>query len=174
MENLQYPIGRFSFDIAVFESEYHSRIEDIQKLPDQIKSVLEKLDEKKLNKHYRPGGWTIRQVVHHLADSHSQCLTRLKWTLTEKEPIIKAYHEALWAELKDTRSLPVRPSLLILEGVHEKIVFLFNNLKEEDWNKTFYHPEKNRLVTLKETLFLYAWHGKHHLTHITNALQNIQ
>lgn len=172
MEHLQYPIGRFAFDPEQFQSEKKSKIKEIEELPQQLDNVVKFLPRAILDTPYRPGGWTVRQVVHHLADSHAQCLTRFKWTLTEESPVIKSYHENLWAALPDSQQGPVEPALIMLHGIHARWCFLLNHMTADDWNKSFFHPDKNRLIGLKETLFLYAWHGKHHLQHIVNLTNN--
>lgn len=174
MENLQYPIGRFSFDPEQFQIDFELKIKEIESLPQQMEDVVKGLPQEVLDTPYRPGGWTIRQVVHHVADSHAQCLTRFKWALTEDSPVIKAYYENLWAALPDSQKGPVEPAFLMLHGIHARWCYLLKQMSADDWNKSFFHPEKNRLIGLKETLFLYAWHGKHHLMHIVNLRLRMQ
>ncbi|MGY3211210.1 YfiT family bacillithiol transferase [Mucilaginibacter sp. HD30] len=117
-----------------------------------------------------PGGWTIRQVVHHVADSHLNSIIRFKWAMTEDNPTIKAYHEDLWAKLADYK-LPIEPSLIMLEGIHARLTALLDSFTDEDFNRTFIHPESGATILLKRNLALYSWHGRHHLAHIAQAKQ---
>ena len=142
-------------------------IEEINTAPLDLRKAVKKLSEKQLNTPYRPNGWTVKQVVHHLPDSHLNCYIRFKLALTETEPTVKTYDEAKWAELPDTFNTPVQVSLVLLESLHMRWVNLMETLSREDFNKTFRHPEYG-LVTLARTAGLYAWHGKHHIAHITS------
>jgi hypothetical protein len=122
---------------------------------------------------YRPGGWTVRQVVHHLPDSHLHAYTRIKLALTEEEPTIKPYEEARWAELPDARTGPIDPSLALLESLHQRWLLLLRQLRPSDFERRFRHPEHNRMFALDETIALYAWHGRHHVAHITSLRQRM-
>ncbi len=127
------------------------------------------LNEQELNKPYRPGGWTLRQLIHHLADSHANSLTRFKLALTENNPTIKPYEEAEWAKQADY-NMPVAPALKMLEGIHERWAYLLKNMSDSDFERTFYHPESKISISLKKALALYNWHCLHHLAHLQNAL----
>ncbi len=169
-EQLRYPIGKFTPPELYTQHTIDGWINDIKTLPAKLRSVVATLNEKQLDTQYRPDGWTIRQVVHHLADSHMNSIIRFKWALTEENPTIKAYEETEWALLPDYE-LPVEPSLKIVEGVHQRLVALFETFTEEQWNRTFVHPQTGANVPLKRNLALYAWHGKHHLAHITETIK---
>lgn len=167
-ESLRYPIGKFVQPAAYTNQDISQWIADIKALPQQIREAVIGLTNDQLNTPYRPGGWTIKQVVHHIADSHMNSIIRFKWALTEENPTIKPYHEDLWAKLGDY-SLPVESSLLLLEGLHQRMVALFESLTEEDWNRTFYHPDAQIEISLKRNLAMYSWHSRHHLAHILNT-----
>ncbi|WDF55357.1 YfiT family bacillithiol transferase [Mucilaginibacter sp. KACC 22063] len=170
LEQLKYPIGRFTAPETYSTEAMQTWINEIRVLPSQIRKAVTALNGEQLNTPYRPDGWTIKQVVHHLADSHMNSLIRFKWTLTEQTPTIKAYHEAEWAKLPDYQ-LPVESSLIMLEGIHQHMVALFEALSPEQWELKFIHPQQNNEVPLKRNLALYAWHGKHHLQHILNTFK---
>ncbi|MDB5032492.1 YfiT family bacillithiol transferase [Mucilaginibacter sp.] len=169
-EQLKYPIGKFTPPVSYTNEDIHGWINDIKELPGKLRQVIITLNETQLDTPYRPGGWTLRQVVHHLADSHMNSLIRFKWALTEEKTVIKAYEEADWALLADYR-LPVEPSLKMLEGIHQHMVALFESFSEVQWDRYFVHPETGANVTLKRNLSIYAWHGKHHLAHITETIK---
>lgn len=166
LEELRYPIGRFEKPDSITGELIERYISEISKFPERLRSEVEKLSEEQLDTVYRPDGWTIRQVVHHCADSHMNSLVRLKLTLTEDRPTIKPYFEDRWAELPDSKSLPVEPALKMLEGIHKRWTFLLAALTDEQWGRSFIHPEHERAVRLDENTALYAWHCKHHLAHI--------
>lgn len=172
LEHLQYPIGRFSLPASVTSLELHSAIEKISIFPGQILALVDGLREVTLDTPYRPGGWTVRQVIHHCADSHMNAFIRFKLALTEENPVIKPYHEALWAEHPDYRMEPF-VSLMLLEKLHARWIVLMRNMQEEDWRKGFVHPEYDRVQTLSQIAMYYAWHGEHHMGHINAALKNI-
>ncbi|QQL48837.1 YfiT family bacillithiol transferase [Mucilaginibacter ginkgonis] len=167
-EILRYPIGKFSAPVSFTDEEIRRWIDDIKTLPGKVRNAVISLTEDQLNTPYRPGGWTIKQVVHHLADSHMNSLIRFKWALTEDNPVIKTYHEADWALLRDYQ-LPVESSLKSLEGIHQHMTALFESMSEDEWNRTFFHPEQQREISLKRNLALYSWHSRHHLAHITET-----
>jgi len=137
-----------------------------------LKAAVAGLSAEDLDTPYRPGGWTVRQLVHHVPESHMNSYIRYKWALTEDEPTIKPYFEDRWAELSDARTCPVEPSLALLESLHQRWVTLLRGLTEEDWKRTFRHPDLG-LVRLDQNAALYAWHGRHHVAHITNLRERI-
>ncbi|HUN88392.1 MAG TPA: bacillithiol transferase BstA [Terriglobales bacterium] len=163
--DLRYPIGKFQPQPAYTETERAAMIQEIAELPAKLRSAVSGLNEQQLETRYREGGWTVRQVVHHLADSHMNSYVRFRLALTENAPTIKPYDEAAWAELTDARREPVEISLRLLESLHHRWVVLLQSLTPEDWKHTFVHPERGSL-DLATNLALYAWHGKHHVAHI--------
>ncbi len=165
---LRYPIGKFTPPVSYTAQEMATWINDIKTLPGKVRNAVIGLTENQLNTPYRPGGWTIKQVVHHLADSHMNSLIRFKWALTEENPTIKTYEESEWAMLPDYR-LPVESSLKMLEGIHLHLTTLFESMTDEEWSRTFYHPEMKIDVSLKRNLGLYSWHSRHHMAHIANT-----
>ncbi|SHG72971.1 YfiT family bacillithiol transferase [Flavobacterium defluvii] len=168
LEKLKYPIGKFDSSVE-FTSDYVlGKIEEIVSFPERLKKQVIDFDDEKLDTPYRPGGWTVRQVIHHCAESHMNCYIRLKWTLTENNPIIKPYDEKLWSELPDSLKMPIAPTLSLLEGLHFRLAYIMKNLSQTDLEKSFIHPENNSEIKLKQLIGLYAWHGNHHLAHIMN------
>lgn len=165
MEKLRYPIGKFNYDKSAGSREVNEWISDIDRLPDRLENAVINLSEEQLNTPYREEGWTVRQVVHHLADSHINAFIRVKLLLTENDPDITAYDEKKWAELRDNE-LPIEVSLNILRGVHKRWVRVLEFVSEDEWQKTLNHPE-NGVMDLKLLTAHYAWHGNHHLAHIT-------
>lgn len=166
MEDLRYPIGTFTFDGAVTEARRQGWIEDIAAAPGHLRAAVRGLDEARLDTPYRPGGWTVRQVVHHLPDSHMNAFVRFKLALTEDGPIIKPYNEARWAELVDSKDTPVAVSLTLLEALHERWVTLLSGMTPGEYARVFQHPEFSAPLTLEKTLAMYSWHGRHHVAHI--------
>ena len=165
MEQLRFPIGKFVMPETVSPEQRAAWIQDIIALPQQLRDLVKNASDAKLDTPYRMAGWTARQVVHHLADSHLNAFARCKLALTENKPTIKPYMEERWAELPDSKG-DISPSLLILEGLHQRWASLWSNLREEDWQKTFFHPETTMQVPLERQLALYSWHSRHHLAHI--------
>ena len=168
MEDLQYPIGRFKSPDVVTDVQLKSYINDIRYLPNLIEIAVQDLDTWQLDTPYRPGGWTVAQVVHHLADSHMNAVIRFKLALTEDAPVIKPYDEAAWANLPDVQHTPVNVSLTILFALHTRWVHLMEHLTPADWQRTFVHPEHGKTFGLKTIAGMYAWHGRHHLAHVVN------
>jgi hypothetical protein len=166
MYELRFPIGEFKKPETITGHDLEQWLDDIETFPAAIRSEVEKLTPEQLDTPYRPGGWTIRQVVHHCADSHMNSLTRLKLALTEDKPTIKPYYEDRWAELNDSKSMPVEPALQMIVGLHSRWVGLLKSLNEEELGRTFIHPEHNREIRIDENIGLYAWHCSHHLAHI--------
>jgi hypothetical protein len=166
-DTLRYPIGKFTVP-EVYTTEYLSeRIEEIAEFPILLKNEVSELTDEQLDTPYRNGGWTIRQVVHHCADSHIHCFIRIKWALTEDNPTIKFYFEYRWGEMEDNAKMPIGPTLALLEGLHFRLVYLMKSLSDSELNKSFIHPEHNASFQIKEIIGTYAWHGLHHLAHIT-------
>jgi len=170
--DLSHPIGRFDFKAAVPADSRPRLIDDIAATPALLRQAVEGLDDSQLDTPYRPGGWTVRQVVHHLPDSHMNSYVRFRLALTESEPTIKPYDETRWAELHDARTLPPEPSLALLENLHARWVELLRNMTDSDFERTFRHPEIG-LVRLDTNLALYSWHGKHHTAHINGLRQRM-
>lgn len=170
LEQLKYPIGQFNCPEVITDDILHSWISEIQHFPEYVMAITNTLSKEKLQLRYRPYGWNIKQVVHHCADSHMNAFIRFKFALTEENPTIKPYPEDLWAELIDGNEDDVTYSLLILKGLHHKWHLLLLNMNEKDWEKTYYHPESKQSFSLKSVAGLYAWHCKHHLAHIKQAL----
>jgi uncharacterized damage-inducible protein DinB len=164
--DLRYPIGKFQKVDPLTDVERRAAIDAIAETPEKLRAAIRGFNEQQLDTPYRPGGWTVRQVVHHLSDSHMNSYVRFKLALTENEPTIKPYDEALWAKLEDSKA-PVEPSLLLLENLHKRWVVLLSSLARSDWQRKFRHPERGTM-TLDENLQLYAWHGRHHVAHITS------
>ncbi len=170
LEKLKYPIGKFNFPVNFSSENLSEAIKMIQELPNKVKQAVGKLNDSQLDTPYRPEGWTIRQVVHHCADSHMNCLIRFKLALTEDNPIIKTYEEQFWAELADGKNIPIEPSMKMLEGIHYRWTVLLKSMNEEQFNRTFVHPSNNEQMTLRKATAMYAWHCKHHLSHILNTV----
>jgi uncharacterized damage-inducible protein DinB len=167
MEDPRYPIGRFRFDGPANPGLREHWIGEIAAAPGALRAAVTGLDPAQLDTPYREQGWSVRQVVHHLPDSHLNAYTRIKLALTEDEPTIKPYDEARWAELPDVRSTPVETSLTLLECLHRRWVLLLRDLDPAHFGRRFRHPEHGRTFGLDETLALYAWHGRHHVAQIT-------
>jgi len=163
--DLRYPVGKFQRVENVTDVQRRAFIDAIAETPARLKAAIAGLNEQQLDTPYRPGGWTVRQVIHHLPDSHMNSFVRFKLALTEEEPTIKPYDEARWAELPDAKSA-IEPSLALLESLHKRWIVLLNSLGPADWQRKFRHPERG-LMTLSDNLQLYAWHGRHHVAHIT-------
>jgi DinB superfamily len=166
MNDLGYPIGKFHFEGTLTDDQNRALIGEIAEAPANLRAAVKGLSEAQLDTPYRPGGWTVRQVTHHVPDSHMNAYVRFKLALTESEPAIKAYEQQLWAELPDTKETPIEVSLAMLDSLHDRWVRLLQSITPEQWKRNFRHPELG-LVTLERNLALYAWHGKHHVAHVT-------
>ncbi len=164
--DLRYPVGKFKFPDVVSVDDRRKFIEQIAETPAHLRAAIGGLSDSQLDTPYRPEGWTVRQVIHHVPDSHLNSYIRFKLALTEDEPTIKPYAEDRWAELPDGRSGPVEVSLRLLECLHSRWVVLLRSLTESDWKRTFRHPDLG-LLRLDQNAALYAWHGRHHVAHIT-------
>jgi len=162
----RYPIGDFTQPKDVTPAMRQAAIEDIAATPGRVRAAVAGLNDAQLDTPYREGGWTVRQVVHHLVDSHMNAYIRWRLALTETQPTIKPYDEAAWANLEDARSAPVEVSLKLLESMHERWARLLRSVKTEQFGRTLLHPEHG-VRNLDWLLFLYSWHGKHHTAHIT-------
>jgi hypothetical protein len=168
MNNLQYPLGKFQARRSpLFPVDRVDMIGFIAGCPRQMRAAVANLNERQLDTPYRDGGWTVRQVVHHVPDSHLNAYVRLKLALTEDEPTIKPYDEARWAETADTRSVPIEVSLTLLESLHTRWVAVLNSLSNDDFARKFRHPDFG-LVDVDWLLQMYAWHSRHHVAHITS------
>jgi uncharacterized damage-inducible protein DinB len=168
MEDPRYPIGPFRFDGRANAELREHWIGEIAAAPGALRAAVAGLSPKQLDTSYREHGWTVRQVVHHLPDSHLNAYTRIKLALTEDEPVIKPYDEGRWAELPDVRATPVETSLTLLDCLHRRWVLLLRELRAEDFGRRFRHPEHRRSIGLDEVVAMYAWHGRHHVAQITS------
>ncbi|TCC98992.1 YfiT family bacillithiol transferase [Pedobacter psychroterrae] len=167
LEKLRFPIGKYIPPSTLSREMIDTFIMEIETLPNALKEEVFALNEEQLDTQYRPEGWTVRQVVHHLADSHINSYIRCKLALTEDNPTIKPYFEERWAELQDGKNTPVDSSLQLLEGLHIRWVALLKSLSDQDLTKAFVHPEHGKTIKLSEVVALYAHHGRHHLAQIT-------
>jgi hypothetical protein len=161
----RYPIGPFEPRREITAQDREELIGEITELPSRLKAVIAGLTREQLDDSYRDGGWTVRQVVHHLPDSHVQGYVRFKLAVTEESPTIKTYSQSEWGETADAREAPVDPSLMLLDALHRRWAYFLRSLSETDFARTYHHPELGE-ISLDTTLQLYAWHGKHHLGHV--------
>ena len=166
LTTLKYPIGRYEPPAFISEEQLQLWIEELSQFPQQLKESTKSLTEEDLELTYRPDGWTVRQVINHLADSHINAYTRFHLTLTEEKPTIRPYFEDRWAELLDGKTVAIEISIAILKAIHERLVFLLGSLKPDKFNRTYIHPETQKEYTMGYLLGNYAWHGRHHLAHI--------
>lgn len=166
MSDPRYPIGKFYYEGPPSEEQKQAFLNDIARTPANLRAAVSGLSDSQLDTPYREGGWTVRQVVHHVPDSHLNSYVRFKLALTEDEPTIKPYAEDRWAELADTKATPIEVSLTMLDSLHDRWVRLLRSLTPEEWQRTFRHPALGPM-TLEKTLALYAWHGRHHVAHVT-------
>jgi hypothetical protein len=164
--DLRYPIGKAEMTRELDADARHALIDRIEGAPGRLGAAVAGLDAGQLDTPYRPGGWTVRQVAHHVPDSHLNAYLRCKWALTEDEPAIKTYDEERWAELPDSRTVPVEVSLALLDSLHRRWVGLLREMSAADFQRSLRHPEHG-LITLDQILGLYAWHGDHHTAHVT-------
>lgn len=174
MENsvrLQYPIGKFKAPETISNEKLNEWITILEMFPSQLRDMVSEMTEAQLDTAYRPGGWTVRQVVHHVADSHHHSYIRFKWALTEDNPTIKPYLQDKWAEQPDLVGMPVEWSLRHVEVVHYKLVRMLRAVKDEDLDRTFVHPEGRAVSSLRENTGRYAWHSMHHYMHISNLVK---
>jgi hypothetical protein len=166
-KDLRYPIGKFRLpEAALSDDQRREFIDAIEQTPARLSSAVKNLKPEQLDTPYRPDGWTVRQLVHHVPDSHMNAYVRMKLALTEDVPTIKPYDEARWAELADSKAT-IEPSLAILENLHKRWILLLKSLAPADFSRKYNHPDWSKPMSLDDTVALYAWHGKHHLAHIT-------
>jgi hypothetical protein len=165
-EDSRYPLGKFAGSIDQSAQQRHASIAILAALPENLRSAVQGLSDAQVDTPYREGGWTVRQLVHHVADSHINAYVRTKRALTEDWPAVNAYDEALWAELFDAKTLPIEVSLHLLEPLHRRWVSLFESLSEEQWQRGYVHSE-NGPQKLAEVIQMYAWHCRHHVAHVT-------
>ena len=166
-EELKYPVGKYIAQ-PFSEKTLGEWLIDIKNLPRHLENAILNLDEAQLNTRYRDGGWTVKQVMHHVADSHMNAYIRFKLGLTEDNPTIRPYDEVAWAEMKDTANLPVNISLTLLHALHTRWYEILKHLNEADLNRTIFHPEHKKEMTLWYLLGMYAWHSRHHTAHVTS------
>lgn len=166
--DLRYPVGKFDWNAPVNAADYPRLIAQIAETPGALRSAVAGLSRDQLETRYRPDGWTVKQLVHHVPDSHMNAYCRFKLALTEDEPTIKPYEEAKWAELPDSQRLPIGVSLDLLDALHQRWVALLRSMDGAGFNREFRHPERDGVLTLSQLLALYAWHGRHHVAHITS------
>lgn len=170
--DIRYPVGKFAWPEKVTEDDRRKYIASIEETPAKLRKSVAGLTEAQLDTPYREGGWTVRQVAHHLADSHMHAYIRLKMALTEKEPTVKPYDEKVWAELPDARTQPVETSVALVESLHRRMVAALKAMKPGDFQRTLHHPEHGTLV-LENYISMYAWHGRHHVGHVTGLRERM-
>ncbi len=170
LDQLKYPIGKFEWVVGLSQEALKKQIQTLRSFPKELTEMVTPISDDMLQKRYRPDGWTIAQVVHHIADSHSHSYLRCKHAILEDTPDIKDYNEDDWANLTDGSSIDIQPSLLMIQGIHLRWVLFLELLKEADFKKTYFHPQRGKHYPLDTTTALYAWHCKHHLAHIKNTL----
>jgi hypothetical protein len=168
----RYPVGKFSFDGNMTEQQKAQCLDEIEQTPARLRAAVRGLNDLQLDTPYRDGGWTVRQVVHHVPDSHMNSYVRFKLALTEDEPTIRPYMENLWAELPEAKSAPIELSLTLLESLHQRWMLALRGIKPEEWKRNLRHPEMG-LLSLEKTLALYAWHGRHHVAHVTSLRERM-
>ena len=173
LHKLRFPIGEFQKPANITSEHMREAIDVIEKFPAALKREVIDLSDEQLDTQYRPNGWTIRQVVHHCADSHMNSLTRFKLALTEDTPTIRPYFEERWAELADTKNLEIAPSLGMLNGIHARWAVLLKSMSPEDLKRKWMHPEHGKEIALDENILSYSWHCNHHLAHITSLKERM-
>ncbi len=172
MEHLKYPIGKFEYGKSYTMQDNLKHIEEIERFPEELLSLVSKMDASLIEKSYRPGGWTGRQIINHLADSHLNAYVRTKLTLTEDTPTIKPYNQDAWANMEDGKDGSFVNSLKVIDAIHARWVYLLVTLKDRDFQRKYIHPEYKREFQLDELLALYAWHCKQHYAHLKIILDN--
>ena len=170
LADLRYPIGRFTAPDPIASQDLQTAIDAIAALPSELRAAVRDLNDSQIDTPYRPDGWTVRQLVHHIADSHMNAFMRMRKGLTEREPEIMAYTEKAWAELVDSRHADIDLSLTLLDSLHRRWSMMLRSMTDAEWQRTFLHPERGP-VRLDNNALLYAWHGRHHVAHITGLRQ---
>jgi uncharacterized damage-inducible protein DinB len=170
--DLRYPIGEFRFEAPLTDEQRQTCIDTIEQTPARMRAAVASLDQDQLDTPYRPEGWTVRQVVHHVPESHLNSYLRFKLAITENEPTIKPYFEDRWAQLDDAREAPIELSLDLLDALHRRWIWFLRSLKPEHYQRTFRHPELG-IVSLDKNIALYAWHGQHHVAHIISLRERM-
>ena len=173
MSDTRFPIGKFSYQGPPTPEQKRHFLDEVEQAPAQLRKAVAGLSDPQLDTPYRDGGWTVRQLVHHVPDSHINSYVRFKLALTEENPTIKTYMEDRWAELPEAKSAPIEVSLSLLENLHGRWMLFLRSLKPEDWKKTFRHPDLGPM-DLEKALALYAWHGKHHVAHVTSLRERMK
>ena len=168
LEHKKYPIGKFEGPQNITDQEIDHHIKVLKDFPARLKNLVEHWSDDQLDTQYREGGWRVRQLINHLADSHMNSYVRLKLALTEDNPTIKTYDEAAWAELQDSFTIEIKPALQMLKGLHKRWVYELKSMTNMEFERTFFHPEQNRNISLKENLAFYSWHCDHHYAQIEN------
>lgn len=171
MSNLKqkkYPIGRFEVPEDICDIKLNEYIKVIKNFPDKLKILIENFNDEQLDTQYREGGWTVRQLINYIADSHINSLMRLKLALTEENPSIKPHDEAKWAELQDSVNMPIKPAMRMIKGTHQRWAHLLKSMTNKQFERTFHHPEQNKNYDLRTYLAHYVWHCNHHFAHIEN------
>ena len=172
MTDPRYPIGEFSYDGAITENQKARYLDDIEQTPARLRAAVQGLSDKQLDTPYREGGWTVRQVVHHVPDSHLNSYVRFKLALTEDEPTIRPYMEHLWAELPEAKTAPIELSLVLLESLHKRWMLVLRAITPADWKRTYQHPGMG-MMSLEKALASYSWHGRHHVAHVTSLREKM-
>jgi uncharacterized damage-inducible protein DinB len=173
-EKLKYPIGKYVPREVYTNEDIEKGTKIIMELAEKLHKAVENLDDKHLDTRYRDGGWTIRQVVHHIADSHANAYIRFRLALTEETPVVKPYFEAEWAELSDAKTLPVEVSIKLIDALHTRWVSLITSLKLDELKRNFFHPEQHKVLSLDYIIDIYAWHCEHHLAQIVNLINRMK
>jgi hypothetical protein len=173
MDTLKYPVGKYA-EQPFSDNQLKAWMADIQFLPQHIEHAIINLDEEQLETPYRPGGWTVKQLVHHVADSHMNAYIRFKLGLTEDNPTIKPYDQDAWSTMADTKNLPINISITLLHALHKRWYEILKNISAEEWNRIVIHPEYKKEMTLWYLLGMYAWHSRHHVAHITSLRERMK
>ncbi len=170
MSKPKYPIGPLQIPEVVTESQRDKAVQTLKEFPEMLIELLHALPDAKLDRPYRDGSWTIRQLVHHISDSHNHSYNRIRWALTEDSPLIKAYDQDAFATMDDYKTMSIDWSLKHIEVLHYKMVYIYESLSNQDWKKQWIHPETKKVMTVEQTACMYAWHSMHHYTQIKNGL----
>lgn len=168
LEETKYPIGAYNSPAQISDMDLDDHIRTIKNFPGKLKNLVENWSDEQLDTPYREGGWKVRQLINHIADSHMNSYIRFKLALTEDNPTVVPYNEAKWAELQDSFTIDIKPAMQILKGLHKRWAYELQSLTNKEFESTFFHPELNRNISLRESLAFYAWHCKHHYRHIEN------